>query len=440
MRLPGFGSHAIGMDVDRGAIKAVQVGKSGDGYVLEHVGYHRLPEGVISDGDVADSELLSEELREFWDLHDFQGKSVVLGVAGGNVIVRFVPFPRLSDEDRKSALTFQAEEHIPMPIDDVVLDHVVLGPSGENPDEDLVLLVAAHRDLVSNYTASVRSGGLKPVGVDVKALALSRSALPEALFDDEDTTLLLDVGTEISNLLVVQGQTPTHVQFLNFGFRDFAHSVALAAELDDDEAEKQALGSSVNISPLVQDDREPELEFQETEPLYLPEVTPTSSREEEEEHDGESVAPEDGEEESTPDPEAPTEPIVGSGERSVEREPLPREGRSETGAEEPEDPALIYDVRRGLEEAAVRLASEVQRSIEFHNSRPGAREVSRLVLSGEGALIRGLDGFLGDYMGLPAGLARPTDRLVENRSNVSDEQLSQMEPVLAVAIGLALEE
>ena len=112
------------------------------------------------------------------------------------------------------------------------------------------------------------------------------------------------------------------------------------------------------------------------------------------------------------------------------------------GDEEGEDwdPALAYDARRGLEEAAGDLAEEVRGSIEYHHAQPRAREVSRLLLSGEGALIVGLAAHLGELLGLPAENARPAEKLAANRSNVSDEQLRAMEPVLAIALGLAMEE
>lgn len=481
-----FRGGAIGMDVDRGAIKAVQVSKAADGYVLQHVGYHRLPEGAIVEGEVADSEMLAAEIRTFWDLHSFRGKSVVLGVAGRNVIVRFVDFPRLSPEDLDSAMGFQAEEHIPMPLEDAVLDHLVLGPSIENPDEDTVLIVAAHRAMISGYTNAVRSGGLKPAGIDVKALSLMRSTLPDVLFDNEETVLLLDVGTEISNLVVVQNRRPTLTQFIPLGFRDFSQSVAEAADIEADEAEKQALNPMANIGSFLDEDRiEP---ASEAETLAL---DPYESEDEggaSDEHAGEGGPP-GGDEESSDEVEPVTgedavgemnfDAAGGDGEasngggrtdgRDSDGRPEPREESSE-GDENNEggegvsdgggvfggegasfgdeakteelnsDPALMYDVRRGLEDAAGRLAEEVQRSVEFHNSRPDAREISRVLISGEGALVRGLESYIGELLGVAAERARPVVKLTHNRSNISDEQLGAMEPVLAIALGLAMED
>jgi type IV pilus assembly protein PilM len=86
------------------------------------------------------------------------------------------------------------------------------------------------------------------------------------------------------------------------------------------------------------------------------------------------------------------------------------------------------------------LAEDVQRSIEYHYSQPGAREVTQAFISGEGALVRGLETYLGDLLGVETRRGTPLQKLAGNRSNVPDEQLRVMEPVLAVALGLALEE
>ena len=254
-----------------------------------------------------------------------------------------------------------------MSLDEAVLDYVVLGPQAEGSDLDRILLVAAHKDMIGGYTAALRAGGLKPAGIDVKALALTRSALPDTFFD-EGATLLLDVGTELTNLAITQGGNPTLTRFIPSGLDRFVEAVSEAADLPEDQAEKEALNPRVRLGS------DPEVE------------------------------------------DAPSQ------------------------AEEEFDPALVYDVRRGLEEAVQALAEDVHRSIEYHHSQPGTREVSHAFVSGEGALIPGLDAYLRELLGVPTHRANPVEKLGANKSNVSDEQLAAMEPVLAVALGLAMED
>ncbi|MDQ3498095.1 MAG: type IV pilus assembly protein PilM [Actinomycetota bacterium] len=370
-RLPGFGgSRTVGLDIDRGSIKAVQISGAGGGYALQHVGYHRLPPGTILDGEVADHDLLAAEIREFWDSHSFSGKSVTLGVSNQKVVVRLLDFPRMGQADLQGAISFEAQDHIPMPLDEAVLDYVVLGPREERSDLDRVLVVAAQREMISRYTSAVRTSGLRPAGVDVKALSLTRSTLPDPFFGDEGAMLLLDVGAEITNLVVADRGNPVLTRFVPVGFVDFVAAVVELADLPEDEAERLALDPRVRL---------------------------------------------------------------GSGQDEAhETEAEPEEGSF--------DPALVYDVRRGLEGAAQTLADEVQRSIEHHRSQEAAREVSRVLLSGEAALIPNLDGYLGELLDVPTSRGHPVEKLSGNRSNISDDQLRAMEPVLAVAFGLAMEE
>jgi type IV pilus assembly protein PilM len=370
-RLRGIGrSGTIGVDIDRGSIKAVQLQSSGGGYVLQHVGYHRLPPGVIVEGEVADQNLLAAEIREFWDSHSFKGRSITFGVSNQKVVVRLLDFPHMRPEDLQGAISFEAQDHIPMPLDEAVLDYVVLGPREERADLDRVLVVAAQREMISRYTSAVRSGGLRPEGVDVKALSLTRSTLPDPFFGEDGAVLLLDVGAEISNLVVADRGNPVLTRFVPVGLGDFVAAVVEMADLPEDEAEKQALDPRVNL---------------------------------------------------------------GDGREDTEEE---EEVEEESGF----DPALIYDVRRGLEGAAQALADEVQRSIEHHRSQEAARDVSRVLVSGEAALIPGLDVYLGELLGVPTGRGKPVDKLSANRSNIDDAQLRAMEPVLAVAFGLAMED
>jgi type IV pilus assembly protein PilM len=179
------------------------------------------------------------------------------------------------------------------------------------------------------------------------------------------------VGTELTNLVVVQGGNPTLTRFIPIGLDDMVRAVSEAADLSGEEAERRAL------------DRRTRLGYDSGE-------------------DGEET------------------------ERSEDEEAF--------------DPALAYDVRRGLEEAVQTLAEDVQRSIEYHHSQPESREVSQVLVSGEGALVAGFENYLGELLGIAAHRGNPVGKLAANRSNVSDEQLGAMEPVLAVAFGLAMEE
>ncbi|CAN5774994.1 pilus assembly protein PilM [soil metagenome] len=370
-----FRSQPVGLDIDQGALKAVQISSAGGDYTLRHVGYRRLPPGTVTEGEVADHDLLASEIAEFWESHGFKGKSAVLGLSNQRVVVRLLDFPHMEPGDLESAIGFEAQDHIPMPLNEAVLDYVVLGPQEEGSDLDRILIVAAQKDMVSRFTSVAFTAGIRPVGVDVKALSLMRSTLPQSLFD-EGATLLLDVGSEITNLVVSQGGSPTLTRFIIGGANQFSQTIAEVAGIEEEDAEKHLMSPQVRIGDVPEDENQ-ELEASE------------------------------------PDEDAPEDDL---------------------------DPALMFDIRRGLEDSVQVMAEDVQRSVEYHYSQPGAQEVSQVFVSGEGALVAGLESYVSELLGMTAHRANPLQKFAANRSNVSDEQLQVMEPVLAVAIGLAIEE
>ncbi len=460
----------IGLDIDRGSLKAVQLSGKAGGYTLQHVGYHRLPPGIVVDGEVADHDLLAAEMKEFWTSHSFKGKSVILGVSNQKVVVRMVDFPRMTPEDLKTAIGYEAQDHIPMPLDEAIMDYVVLGSAGEGSDLDRILIVAAQKEMVSRYSSAARAAGLRPVGVDVKALALTRSVLPEDVQDEEGAVLILDIGSELTNLIVYQGGSPVLTQFVPGGSLYFIQAVADAADIPEEEAEKQLMNPRVRLGYALEAEGPQELPQPGDYTRENPLEARTTSGDDTVDLGGDSTALDgqdddqypppanDGErqetpaprseEDSTPEPE-PREAEergpeaqgsdVHPGEH-VDAEGTAAEGTAAEGAADDWDPALDFDVRRGLEDAVGLLAEDVQRSIEYHYSQPGARELSQVYVTGEGALVAGIDDYLSELLGIHTRRGHPLSRVANNKSNVSDEQLKVMEPVLAVALGLAMED
>ena len=106
-------------------------------------------------------------------------KQVRLGVGNQRVVVRTFRLPAIEDpKEMEAAVRFQAQEQIPMPIDQAVLEHQVVGgvpaEDGSQPQVDVVV-VAARRDMISSLIEPVRHAGLEPVGVDLSAFGMIRA-------------------------------------------------------------------------------------------------------------------------------------------------------------------------------------------------------------------------------------------------------------------------
>jgi type IV pilus assembly protein PilM len=153
--------------------------------------------------------------------------------------VRTFRLPLIEDpEELKTAVRFQAQEHLPMPLDQAVLDHRVISRySGEDGTRGMeVVAVAARRDMLRSLLSAVRDAGLKPVGVDLSAFALIRALAAEgddAAPDDEQqaegehvpAVLYCNLG-DVTNLAVARGSSCLFTRISPFGVEVIAQRLS----------------------------------------------------------------------------------------------------------------------------------------------------------------------------------------------------------------------
>jgi type IV pilus assembly protein PilM len=222
-----------GVDIDPSGITAADVSVNGR-ITVRAAAFAPLEPGVVRDGEVVDSEALSETLRTLFRENKGLGKRVRVGVANQKIVVRPLELPYLSDpKELTAAVRFHAHDQLPMPIDQAVIDfqplEVVQGPESR---QQRLLLVAARRDMVANVVNAVRGAGLRPEGVDLSAFAMIR-ALHRGGPDEH--VLYLAVGG-LTNLAVAKGTTCLFTRASGGGVEALAIELAETCELTLDHA------------------------------------------------------------------------------------------------------------------------------------------------------------------------------------------------------------
>jgi type IV pilus assembly protein PilM len=197
--------HLVGLDIDPSGITAAQVAVNGR-ITVERAALAELEAGIVRDGEIVDGDGLADALRALWRENKGLDKRVRVGVANAKIVVRIIELPPVKDpKELDAAIRFQAQEHIPMPLDHAVLDYSPLDvvDHGAGPRQRVVL-VAARRDMVNRVLHAVRDAGLRPQGIDLSAFAMVR-ALHRPGPEDEHV-LYLAVGG-LTNMAVAQGTT-----------------------------------------------------------------------------------------------------------------------------------------------------------------------------------------------------------------------------------------
>jgi type IV pilus assembly protein PilM len=166
----------VGIDIEAGSIAATEVSSNGS-IELTRYGVVALEPGVFREGEVADSEALGDALKELFSKYKLS-RTVRLGVANQRVAVRVLRLPAIDKRDElENAIRFQAQDHIPMPLEQAVLDWEVIGHvTGENGQRFLeAVVVAARRDMLGAMMDALGQAGLRPVGIDLSAFGMIRA-------------------------------------------------------------------------------------------------------------------------------------------------------------------------------------------------------------------------------------------------------------------------
>lgn len=380
LRLPNrsHGGEVVGLDIEPGLVAAVKARVNGS-ILAERAAAQPLDADTVREGEVADVDALTEALRELFSGGTL-GKRVRVGIANQRTVMRTIDLPPVTDrKELAAAVRFQAQDQVPMPLSNAVLDFHPLGvvdtPSGPR---QRVVLVAAQRDMVEKLLSAVRRAGLTPEGVDLSAFALIRSLHDRA--EGEDGRVMYLNVDGLSNLAIAEGTVCRFTRVIGGGVEAMAGELAARRAISLGEARE--LLTTVDLSA-------PEASTGEAasgqgpdvndavialEQALEPEAKPSEAVE------GEAAAGQDEAEEESLSPEqhAAQERSMGYAETLAAAAKAPAPAPAPTRSE----PQSDADIRAVIENGVREIAGEVRNSLDFHRTQEQGGEVSHVALSG----------------------------------------------------------
>jgi type IV pilus assembly protein PilM len=414
------GADVVGLDIQPGFVAAVRARVNGS-IVAERAAAVQLSPDTMRDGEVVDEMALAEALKDLFAEHNL-GKRVRVGVANQRTVLRTLELPPVTDQkELAAAVSFQAQDQVPMPLGNAVLDFHPLGiidtPAGPR---QRVVLVAAQRDMVERLLSAVRQAGLTAEGVDLSAFALIRSLYRH---EEGQTGRVLYLNVDgLSNLAIAEGTVCRFTRVVGSGLE------GMAAEL----AERRGVAlADARVRLLEGDLRAP------AEPEAAPEPAhehPAGRAQADEHDEHEAQGDEPGAEIPEPEPidlaaEAQALPSVEDHEaRELEMsfEELAAAPVVPDAAPEASDADVLMVLDNGVRD----ISGEVRNSLDFHRSQEGGGEVSHVVLSGAAQDIPGFAEALQQSLGVEVRSASLEVAGALREGGVSPHRL-------AVATGLA---
>ena len=192
----------VGLDLDPSHIAAAEVHANGSVSVKKSAVVALRP-GVLRDGEASDPVALAEALRELFDANDLP-RRVRLGIANQRIVVRSLDLPVIEDpKGLAAAVQAEAPDHIPMPMDEAVVDFQSLGvvQTAGGP-RSRVVIVAVRREMIDKLVSATREAGLEVEGIDLAAFGMVRALAPAAA--GEQAILYINVAG-LTNVAVANG-------------------------------------------------------------------------------------------------------------------------------------------------------------------------------------------------------------------------------------------
>ncbi len=234
----------VGLDIGSSSIKAVELKKTRNGYELVNLGLDSLSPDTVVEGTIMDALSVSSAIQKIFADNQIQTDDVATSVSGHSVIVKKITMVAATDAELAQAIPYEAQQQLSADVSDVNLSYQVLGPSA-TPNGLDVMLVAAKREKVLNYTQALSQAGKNTAVVDVDAFALQNAF--EASYEPppDRTFALLNIGASITNINIVRSGIPLFTRDVSIGGKRYTEALQKGLDLSFEDAEKLKMGGEV---------------------------------------------------------------------------------------------------------------------------------------------------------------------------------------------------
>lgn len=196
----------FGFDMGNRTVKVVQLAPHGHAKKVLGYGQVSFPASIVVEGIISDPDLLAEHVKPLLAgkaVGKITARRVAASLPMGKIFTRTIKLPVMSENDLQQAVHFEAEQYIPVPINDLYLDYQVTGRSkdAKTTQEHLdINLVATPRAIVDSYIKLFDRLGLEVDSIETSLDAVTRALKVKAA--PATPALVLDFGSRSADVAV----------------------------------------------------------------------------------------------------------------------------------------------------------------------------------------------------------------------------------------------
>lgn len=229
---------ALGLDLSDVSLKLIQFEKKGTGFDTVAYTDELLPKGIIESYVIKDSKNLVQVIQNAV-AHPQYGRvstsQVAASIPETKCFVRVISMTRVSEEEAVEAIPWESEAYIPMPINQVYLDWVILSETDPTQKDKMkVLITAAPKDYVDEYTRILKEARLNPIAFEIESQAIARSLVTNA----SETILILDMDAVRTSFIIYDAGTLEFTSSIPIAGTTFTQKIMKDLGITVEEAEK----------------------------------------------------------------------------------------------------------------------------------------------------------------------------------------------------------
>ena len=229
-------SDRVGIEINSHRINIVQIVKKGEKYKLIKSASVDVPEGVYDEGQLIDSLVLSELIKDTLKANKIKAKKVSTAVPMREAIIRVVPVPaELNEEELRSMiLVHEAGMHLPYPVEEVDLDYVKLGyfMDEDGIEKVNVLLVATRKEVTDLYLEVFQQAELQVDILEINSFALIRTIREQLRsYGSREAVILVDLEFDSTEIAIVVEGVPQFSRTVPIGTYQMRTAFSEAANL-----------------------------------------------------------------------------------------------------------------------------------------------------------------------------------------------------------------
>jgi len=238
----------FGLEITNSTLRLMQLQQEQGSFYTSAFAKKDLPKGVVNDSQVLNPGKLADIITKAMkspDFGKFEGQFAVASVPESKSFVRVISLPKMSEAEAKEAVPFEAEQYIPVSIDQVYLDFLILPKKSTSDGKMNALISATPKNIVDSYVEVLKQAKIKPLAMEVESEAIARCLIPEK--KRNEPTLIVDIGHTQTSIIIYDEKTLQFTSSVPVAGASFTSQIAQKLSISQDEAEKLKVQVGIDL-------------------------------------------------------------------------------------------------------------------------------------------------------------------------------------------------